>query len=105
MIKIKSSMSNLSKSTEVPHSSSATTLTVLFFAAARQRTQQTELAYSFTPPFTLGELKQALFSMYPSLEELAPYLRWAVNHEFVDEEQQSLSSGDEVALIPPISGG
>ena len=91
-------MPNLSKSPEVA-------LTVLFFAAARQRTQKTELAYSFTPPLTLGELKQALFSMYPSLEELAPYLRWAINHEFADEDSHLLSSGDEVALIPPISGG
>ena len=43
--------------------------------------------------------------MHPSLEELAPYLRWAINHEFVDEDSHLLSSGDEVALIPPISGG
>ena len=54
---------------------------------------------------TLGEVKQHLFSMYADLEKIAPYLRWAINQSFQDDDSFSLSTGDEIAVIPPISGG
>ena len=85
--------------------SDQSTLTILFFAAARQRTQQTQITYSFSSPLTLGGLKKELLNSYPSLVDLSPYLRWAINHEFIDDDQYLLNARDEVALIPPISGG
>ena len=85
--------------------SDQSTLTILFFAAARQRTQQTQITHSFSSPLTLGDLKKDLLNSYPSLVDLAPYLRWAVNHTFIDDDLYLLKTRDEVALIPPISGG
>jgi molybdopterin converting factor small subunit len=43
---------------------------------------------------------------YPQLEELRGNFVFSLNHEYLgtDEEQQ-LKAGDEVAVIPPISGG
>lgn len=47
-----------------------------------------------------------LHLQYPQLEELQGNFVFSLNQEYlgVDEEQQ-LKSGDEVAVIPPISGG
>ena len=78
---------------------------VLFFAAARQKTGQSQASYSFTSPYSLGDLKHQLFEDFPDLHPLNPYLRWAVNQSFVDDDHTLLSNRDEVAVIPPISGG
>jgi len=52
---------------------------------------------------TVGELKTQLFEKYPSLAALnSVYV--AVNNEYADEAVM-LREGDEIALIPPVSGG
>lgn len=52
---------------------------------------------------TVAELKTALFKKYPALAALrSVYV--AVNNEYADENAP-LKEGDEVALIPPVSGG
>jgi molybdopterin synthase catalytic subunit len=40
----------------------------------------------------------------PRLHELAPSIVLARNHEFADRDT-TLSDGDEVAFLPPVSGG
>lgn len=52
---------------------------------------------------TAGELKQMLTGQYPRLGGLASFLL-AVNEEFA-EPDTVLSAGDELAIIPPVSGG
>ena len=54
---------------------------------------------------TVAELQRRLRQSRP---ELGPYLSGlaiAVNEEYIVDDQQSLHDCDEVALIPPISGG
>ncbi len=52
---------------------------------------------------TVAELKNQLFRKYPSLAALnSVYI--AVNNEYA-EEAVLLKEGDEIALIPPVSGG
>ena len=80
-------------------------LKILYFAAAREKVGQSEEILTFEKPMTLAEVKQYLFSIYSDLEKIAPYLRWAINQSFQDDESLSLSTGDEIAIIPPISGG
>ena len=84
---------------------STRTLRVLYFAVARERTQCQEERLVLTDPYTLSELKRMIYQKYTTLAELDLYLRWAVNQRFCDDEDIILSDGDEVALIPPISGG
>ena len=81
------------------------TLRVLYFAAARERTQHQEEQILLSHPYTLSELKRLLYQRHETLQPLDQYLRWAVNHRFCEDEELTLSEGDEVALIPPISGG
>jgi molybdopterin synthase sulfur carrier subunit len=49
------------------------------------------------------DLRDALLSLYPSLKDLNS-LMIAVNNAYA-EEDVTLSEADEIALIPPVSGG
>jgi len=78
---------------------------VLFFAATRERAGRREASITLQAPSTLRDLKAELYLLHPSLTELDPYLRWALNERFEPSLERALSSGDTVALIPPMSGG
>jgi molybdopterin converting factor subunit 1 len=52
---------------------------------------------------SVGNLKRLLEAEYPALEKLGTYLV-AVNNEYAGE-QIIIGSSDEVAIIPPVSGG
>ncbi len=51
----------------------------------------------------VAALRKALLGNYPSLENLRSLLI-AVNQQYA-EDSQSLNKTDEIALIPPVSGG
>jgi molybdopterin converting factor subunit 1 len=48
-------------------------------------------------------LKQSLEELYPRLKHLASYMV-AVNNEYAQDEG-ILTEQDEIAIIPPVSGG
>ncbi|WP_205500817.1 molybdopterin converting factor subunit 1 [Rufibacter psychrotolerans] len=52
---------------------------------------------------TVGQLKAWLAGQYPAMGKLSS-LAVAVDSEYADDDQP-LQSGQEVALIPPVSGG
>jgi molybdopterin converting factor subunit 1 len=53
---------------------------------------------------TVGDLFQALCTRYPALGDYADSLMFAVDTEYV-QPSHALRAGEEVALIPPVSGG
>ena len=53
--------------------------------------------------YTVGDLKTDLFKDYPLLRNLNS-LAIAVDEEYRDDDYL-LKDGDEVVLIPPVSGG
>ena len=53
---------------------------------------------------TVGRLADEMVDRYPSMTREASKLVVAVNQEY-QEHDHVLSGGDEVALIPPVSGG
>lgn len=77
---------------------------VLLFGAAADRagTRQTEVAVSNET--TLGDLWPALTDRHPGLTEMRDTLAFAVNGEYARMED-AVSPGDEVAVLPPVSGG
>jgi molybdopterin converting factor subunit 1 len=81
-----------------------TLITVKFFASAADIVQQRELEMEATDGLNVSGLLDALCSEYPRLEKLRPALRVAVNHEYANNED-AIHDGDEVALLPPVSGG
>ncbi len=57
-------------------------------------------------PKNINELKKNLCKTYPSLEKHIEkdVFRYAINMEYASTNQK-LSSTDEIAIFPPVSGG
>jgi molybdopterin synthase catalytic subunit len=80
-------------------------LVVRLFAACRERAQTDWVELEFgSDSIGLEELRSALESAQPGLVGLLRVSRVAVNHAFADGTTR-VRAGDEVALIPPVSGG
>jgi molybdopterin converting factor subunit 1 len=79
-------------------------ITVLYFAVVRERlgTDREELA--LPAGARVADLLAALKERHPALESLLPAVRVSVNQEFRANDF-AVNDGDEVALIPPVSGG
>ena len=79
-------------------------VTVRLFARLRDIAGSAELAREITPGATIGDLWHDLAGEYP---EFAPYERSissAVNADYA-RMTHVLRAGDEVAFLPPVSGG
>ena len=77
---------------------------VRLFAAARDIVGQAEVSLELKEGSTVGDLMEDFFARYPELKAIAGSLLLAVNREFA-ERTAKLEEGDEVGLIPPVSGG
>jgi len=79
---------------------------VVFFAAARELSGCPEIQINLSSPTSHEELFSEVSSVVPSLEALRGGVALALNQAYVDEGAPlTLNEGDELALIPPISGG
>lgn len=79
-------------------------LLVLAFASARDALGGAETAIELEEGDDLAALRDALTARHPELVELWPRLAVAVDGELV-RGNPSLKEGQEVALLPPVSGG
>ncbi|MBI1358502.1 MAG: molybdopterin converting factor subunit 1 [Acidobacteria bacterium] len=79
-------------------------LKVLFFGQLRDVVEKSEDALELPPGATMETLWRRYASEYPKLREMASSIAMARNQQFV-EAAEPLSDGDEVAFMPPVSGG
>lgn len=78
---------------------------VRLFAICRERTGKDLIELSFdTAEVSVSDVLKALEAKEPSLTPLLPSTRVALNQTFSSLNQR-VSDGDEMALIPPVSGG
>ena len=77
---------------------------VLFFASMKDVTGQSSIEVGLDDAATVADLIRRLQGFYPKLTPRAGALMTAVNSEYVTRSEV-LHDGDEVALIPPVSGG
>jgi MoaE-MoaD fusion protein len=78
---------------------------VLFFAVLRERAGRERETVELPPGATVAALLDDLGARHPSLPPLqGPTVQVAVNRQVVPRTHV-LAPGDEVALIPPVSGG
>lgn len=75
-----------------------------FFASLRERLQASAAERTLADGATVADLWSALCRERPDLQPLSASISFAVNREYV-ERGHVLADGDEVALIPPVSGG
>ena len=76
---------------------------IIAFGMAADLVGGRELEFDVPLPVTADELLVALRNYFPRLNEL-PSLRLAVNETYA-EADTPIREGDEVVLIPPVSGG
>lgn len=79
-------------------------ITVKLFAAYQEAYGQPELEMDVEPGTPVVKIGDRIRAAHPSLTELAAVTRYGINHAFVDP-QQTVCEGDEIVLIPPVSGG
>lgn len=79
-------------------------VTVKFFASYRELLGSREVKLQLRNGATLRDALDAVYAKYPRLRAFEETMLLAVNHEFADSHA-NLRDGDEVALMPPVSGG
>lgn len=79
-------------------------MTVKFFSQLRTITECSEIDFPISQPITVEELWGNLIIRCPKLQMMRESVRIAKNHEYVGVEA-TFENSDEVALIPPVSGG
>ncbi|GIW09958.1 MAG: molybdopterin synthase sulfur carrier subunit [Dehalococcoidia bacterium] len=77
---------------------------VRLFASARDAVGTATLTLELPEGTTAGALFEQLVASYPALGRLARVARLAVNGAYAPAEMV-LAPGDEVAVLPPVSGG
>ena len=77
---------------------------MLFFASYRDIAGVPEMPADLPDGATVEDASTWLVGRYPKFGEALPKGRVAVNLEFVGQGQ-ALHDGDEVAFMPPMSGG
>ncbi len=76
---------------------------IFIFGQLKAITGQPEIQLTF-PSGDADELWQRLIALYPGLGPLRKQVRIAQNGEFATRSAL-FSDNDEIALIPPVSGG
>ncbi len=78
---------------------------VLLFGIAKDIVGKSQLRFEKTKkvPSSVSELKKIISDSYPEFSKLSS-LAIAVNSEYADDDMQ-LDRNDEIAIIPPVSGG
>jgi len=77
---------------------------VRLFARLSELAGTREVEVEIGEGLAVGDVYRALCRWYPALSGLNGSIRYAVNGEYA-KPAHPVGEGDEVALIPPVSGG
>ncbi|MGF1478820.1 MAG: MoaD/ThiS family protein [Cyanophyceae cyanobacterium] len=77
---------------------------VKLFAAYQEAYGVAELHLTFPPQTNAGSVLDYVMAEHPELEQWREVTRLGVNLEFASPNRL-LKNGDEVVLVPPVSGG
>ena len=80
------------------------TITVKLFAILREQAGVSSLPLDLPEHSTVDAALQQLVNAHPALIRLLPKSGYAVNQAY-SSRRTILKEGDELALIPPVSGG
>jgi len=77
---------------------------VLFFGMLKDLAGRGSESLSLPEDATLNDVLGHFAKQMPGLEALLPSIAMSINQEYAGPESK-LSAGDEIALLPPVSGG
>ncbi|MDJ0735202.1 MAG: molybdopterin converting factor subunit 1 [Nostocaceae cyanobacterium] len=80
------------------------TITVKLFAVYQEAYGVSELTLEFPENTSVEAVREYLIKEHPQLSKWRDVTRFGVNFNFA-EPDTILQDGDEVVLIPPVSGG
>ena len=80
------------------------TVTVKLFAAFQEAYDVPEIVWQFPASTPVYQILERCLNEHPELEPWRNVTQFGVNLQFVTAETP-LKDGDEVVLIPPVSGG
>lgn len=78
-------------------------ITVLGFGIAKDIFGSSEIHMEVNEGLNVSDLRSVLEEEYPQLNKLKSYML-AIDEEYA-EDSQIINSGNEIAVIPPVSGG
>ena len=82
------------------------TVRVLYFAAAREASNTSEESIELPETAGTSDLISLLVARHPKLQSVLNSCILALNQEYLSQGQHMmLKDKDEVAIIPPLSGG
>ena len=79
-------------------------ITVRLFAVVRDRAGRSQVDLELSEGASVAEAADALLRQLPSIAPVAAKVAYAVNRQYV-VPTTILRDGDELAIIPPVSGG
>jgi molybdopterin converting factor subunit 1 len=79
-------------------------VTIRFFARLRDITGTPELTREAVPGATVASIWQQVVTEFPDLAKYERSISSALNADYARMDQQ-VRDGDEIAFLPPVSGG
>ncbi len=79
-------------------------INVKLFAILRDRAGASEVSVDLRDGATVADALEATVARFPEIRTLVPRAAYAVNRSYV-AASVTLKEGDELAIIPPVSGG
>ena len=80
------------------------TITVKFFAILRDKAAVSQTTLELPASSSVADAMKSIARQYTDVEPLLARIACAVNEHYVPVTTE-LHNGDELALIPPVSGG
>lgn len=79
-------------------------ITIRLFAQLREAAGTERVTLPLERARPISRVMEQVYSLHPALRPYAPVISFAVNGEYA-KASALVQDGDELALIPPISGG
>lgn len=79
-------------------------LSIKLFSSIRQAIHSDEITVNIDKEITVLQMKKIVFENFPNLKKLSSPFFVTVNHQYATDSVV-IDTKDEVALIPPVSGG
>jgi molybdopterin synthase catalytic subunit len=77
---------------------------IKLFAVLRERAGTPQVMLHLRPGATVADASEQLAVKFPEIKPLLARVAFAVNQNYAKSDAR-LTDGDELALIPPVSGG
>ena len=78
-------------------------INIVAFGIAKEIINSPECSLEVKTPCSVGSLKETLMAKYEEFQKLKS-IKFAINEDY-QEDHFMLNEGDEVVIIPPVSGG